>query len=81
MGVEFSVCPSIVLNNRERSPLAVLEGVNFTPGGQGVKLRMALWALGVFRRRSAQRVQKDDVQDIIHNWNKVWRRWKPVEGK
>jgi hypothetical protein len=51
MGVKFSVCPSILLNNRERSPLGVNEGVNIPPRGQNsslgagcvcVKLRMAL---------------------------------------
>jgi hypothetical protein len=57
--VKFSVCPSILLNNRECSPLGVNiyprgqilpTGAKFTPKdevhpwGPGVKLRMALWA-------------------------------------
>jgi hypothetical protein len=33
-GVKFSVRPSILLNNRECSPLGVNEGVNFAPRGQ-----------------------------------------------
>jgi hypothetical protein len=32
--VKFSVLPSILLNNKERSPLGLNEGVNFTPRGQ-----------------------------------------------
>jgi hypothetical protein len=32
--VKLSVCPSILLNNKECSPLGVNEGVNFTPRGQ-----------------------------------------------
>jgi hypothetical protein len=32
--VKFSVRPSILLNNRESSPLGVNEGVNFAPRGQ-----------------------------------------------
>jgi hypothetical protein len=32
--VKFSVHPSILLNNKEFSPLGVNEGVNFTPNGQ-----------------------------------------------
>jgi hypothetical protein len=32
--VKYSVCPSILLNNIECSPLGVNEGVNFTPRGQ-----------------------------------------------
>jgi hypothetical protein len=33
LGVKFSVCPSILLNNRECSPLGVNEGVNIPPRG------------------------------------------------
>jgi hypothetical protein len=33
-GVKLSVCPSILINNRECSPLGVNKGVNFTPRGQ-----------------------------------------------
>jgi hypothetical protein len=46
--VKFSVCPSILLNSREHSPLGVNEGVEISPRGQiipwgpGVKLRMVL---------------------------------------
>jgi hypothetical protein len=32
--VKFSVCPSILLNSKECSPLGVNEGVNITPGLQ-----------------------------------------------
>jgi hypothetical protein len=32
--VKFSVCPSILLNSRECSPLGVNEGVNIPPRGQ-----------------------------------------------
>jgi hypothetical protein len=32
--VKFSVRPSILLSNKECSPLGVNEGVNFTPGGE-----------------------------------------------
>jgi hypothetical protein len=34
LGVKFSVRPSILLNNRECSPLEVNEGVNIPPRGQ-----------------------------------------------
>jgi hypothetical protein len=34
MGVKFSVCPSILLNSIECSPLGVNKGVNIPPGGQ-----------------------------------------------
>jgi hypothetical protein len=32
--VKFSVCPSILLNSREHSPLGVNEGVEISPRGQ-----------------------------------------------
>jgi hypothetical protein len=34
LGVKFSVHPSILLNNRECSPLGVNEGVKISPRGQ-----------------------------------------------
>jgi hypothetical protein len=34
LGVKFSVCPSILLNSRECSPLGVNEGVNIPPRGE-----------------------------------------------
>jgi hypothetical protein len=36
--VKLSVCPSILLNNKESSPLGVNEGVKFTPRGQSSPL-------------------------------------------
>jgi hypothetical protein len=48
LGVKLSVCPSILLNYREYSPLGLNGGVNiplgdqFHPWGPGAKLRMAL---------------------------------------
>jgi hypothetical protein len=34
LGVKFTVCPSILLNSRECSPLGVNEGVKIPPRGQ-----------------------------------------------
>jgi hypothetical protein len=59
LGVKFSVRPSILLNNRECSPLGGPWGVNFTPRGQispqGDKLTPA-WVRhrGLFLRHGMQ---------------------------
>jgi hypothetical protein len=67
--MKFSARPSILLNNKEYSPLGVNEGVNFTPGakftprgevipwGPGVKLRMSLRILSSKKRMSVH-IQK-----------------------
>jgi hypothetical protein len=63
--VKFSVCPSILLNSRECSPLGVKEGVNIPPRGQisllGAKFtprgEVLPWGPGVKLRMALSKLQ------------------------
>jgi hypothetical protein len=62
--VKFSDRPSILLNNREYSPLGVNEGVNFTPRGQ-------ISPLGAWGEHK-NGPQDDQIGRILADWVLVY---------
>jgi hypothetical protein len=72
--VKFSVCPSILLNNKECSPLGVNEGENFTHRGQisplGAKFthrgEVHPWGPGM-KLRMALRVTRGVCKNVTQN--------------